>query len=62
MRRDPFRNHLRPLDNTGSKTRVMSSYKGDFMVGVTIPWGTVLKGHSTRKVENHWSRGTELVT
>lgn len=24
--------------------------------GVTIPWGTVLKGHNIMKVENHCSR------
>lgn len=24
------------------------------MVGITMIWGTVLKGCRTRKVENHW--------
>ena len=26
------------------------------MDGVTITWGTVLKGHCIRNIENHWSR------
>ena len=30
-----------------------SSHKNNFMVGVTRTWGTILKGHSIRKVENH---------
>ena len=36
-----------------SKITVMKHHQGNLMVGVTTTWGTVLKGCSIRKVENH---------
>jgi hypothetical protein len=41
------------IDNT---RKIMKQQQNNFMVGVTIICGTELKGHSTRKVENHCFR------
>lgn len=38
---------------TVAKLELCSSNENDVMVGVTTTQGTVLKGCSTRKVENH---------
>jgi hypothetical protein len=38
-----------------TKFIVWSSNKSNFVVGVTPTWGTVLKGGSIGKVENHGS-------
>ena len=54
--------HLRPSENTEIYIMIHNSSKisyevaTSFMVGGGVPttWGTVLKGCSIRKVENHW--------
>jgi len=51
-----IQNHI--YDHKSSKLTVMKWQK--MWLGVTITWRIVLKGHSIRKVENHWSRGTEI--
>ena len=35
-----------------AKLQLWNSNRNNFMAGVTTTWGTVLKGHSIRKVEN----------
>ena len=60
-----YRGHLRPsctsdiyiVIHYSSKITVLKKQWDNFMLGgVTTRWGTVLNGHSIRKVENHHLR------
>ena len=62
----PFhKGHLRPLENTdiyimihnrGENHSYEEAIKITLWLGVTTTWGTILKGGSVGKVENHWAR------
>ena len=41
---------------TISKLQLWSGSKNNLLVGVTTTWGTVWRGLSIRKVENHWGK------
>ena len=43
------------IHNGAAKLQLSSSNKNNFMVGVTTTWGSVSKGRSIKKVENHCS-------
>ena len=52
----PWGSHIRLWFITVSKLQLWRSNEIMLWLGVSITRGTVLKGHSIRKVENHWSR------
>lgn len=51
----PWGSCIRLQFKTVSKLRLGSSSKSNFMVGGHHIWGTVLRDHSTGKIEDHYS-------
>lgn len=45
---------------TVAKLQLSKWHWNNFMVGVAATWGTVLKGCSIRKIENHWTIRNKL--